>query len=209
MRRMSAMACACAASPAAEISRRVTQALQTVSLTGFEERYPAQLFWRPEQRRRNRRVWSWNHGCCCSTNPFNALDAKLRGTMQMEMRQLIKRIGITAIFVTHDQEEALKMSDRIARGCVPAGSSSSGRRSRFSTGQPAPMSRFRRRVHISGWRRAVKARSPCRTGRGVSTKLGARGARHAAPPQHPDRAGPSSLRRAGAAASVSAAILAR
>jgi len=46
--------------------------------------------------------------------PFNALDAKLRGSMQVELRQLIKRLGMTAIFVTHDQEEALTMSDRIA-----------------------------------------------------------------------------------------------
>jgi ABC-type Fe3+/spermidine/putrescine transport system ATPase subunit len=46
--------------------------------------------------------------------PFNALDAKLRGAMQVELRQLIKRLGMTAIFVTHDQEEALTMSDRIA-----------------------------------------------------------------------------------------------
>jgi ABC-type Fe3+/spermidine/putrescine transport system ATPase subunit len=46
--------------------------------------------------------------------PFNALDAKLRGAMQLELRQLIKRLGITAIFVTHDQEEAMTLSDRIA-----------------------------------------------------------------------------------------------
>ena len=46
--------------------------------------------------------------------PFNALDAKLRGSMQVELRQLIKRLGLTAIFVTHDQEEALTMSDRVA-----------------------------------------------------------------------------------------------
>jgi ABC-type Fe3+/spermidine/putrescine transport system ATPase subunit len=46
--------------------------------------------------------------------PFNALDAKLRGAMQVDLRKLIKRLGMTAIFVTHDQEEALTMSDRVA-----------------------------------------------------------------------------------------------
>ncbi len=100
--------------PAAEIGRRVAQALQTVSLTGFEERYPAQLSGGQQQRVAIARVLVLEPRVLLLDEPFNALDAKLRGTMQMEMRQLIKRLGITAIFVTHDQEEALTMSDRIA-----------------------------------------------------------------------------------------------
>ncbi len=99
---------------AAEIARRVSVALQTVSLTGFEERYPAQLSGGQQQRVAIARVLVLEPRVLLLDEPFNALDAKLRGTMQMEMRQLIKRLGITAIFVTHDQEEALTMSDRIA-----------------------------------------------------------------------------------------------
>ena len=99
---------------AAEIAKRVAVALQTVSLTGFEERYPAQLSGGQQQRVAIARVLVLEPRVLLLDEPFNALDAKLRGTMQMEMRQLIKRLGITAIFVTHDQEEALTMSDRIA-----------------------------------------------------------------------------------------------
>ena len=98
----------------AEIAKRVAMALQTVSLTGFEERYPSQLSGGQQQRVAIARVLVLEPRVLLLDEPFNALDAKLRGTMQMEMRQLIKRLGITAIFVTHDQEEALTMSDRIA-----------------------------------------------------------------------------------------------
>ena len=98
----------------AEIAKRVATALQIVSLTGFEDRYPAQLSGGQQQRVAIARVLVLEPRVLLLDEPFNALDAKLRGTMQMEMRQLIKRLGITAIFVTHDQEEALTMSDRIA-----------------------------------------------------------------------------------------------
>ncbi len=100
--------------PASEIASRVKAALATVSLTGFEERYPSQLSGGQQQRVAIARVLVLAPRVLLLDEPFNALDAKLRGTMQMEMRQLIKRLGITAIFVTHDQEEALTMSDRIA-----------------------------------------------------------------------------------------------
>ncbi len=100
--------------PPAEIATRVKAALATVSLTGFEERYPSQLSGGQQQRVAIARVLVLEPRVLLLDEPFNALDAKLRGTMQMEMRQLIKRLGITAIFVTHDQEEALTMSDRIA-----------------------------------------------------------------------------------------------
>ncbi|UOM35237.1 ABC transporter ATP-binding protein [Acuticoccus sp. I52.16.1] len=98
----------------AEIKRRVAAALETVSLTGFEDRYPAQLSGGQQQRVAIARVMVLEPRVILLDEPFNALDAKLRGTMQVELRQLIKRLGMTAIFVTHDQEEALTMSDRIA-----------------------------------------------------------------------------------------------
>lgn len=100
--------------PRAEIARRVAQALETVSLGGFGDRWPAQLSGGQQQRVAIARVLVLEPRVLLLDEPFNALDAKLRGTMQVELRQLIKRLGITAIFVTHDQEEALTMSDRIA-----------------------------------------------------------------------------------------------
>jgi ABC-type Fe3+/spermidine/putrescine transport system ATPase subunit len=98
----------------AEIEARVAAVLETVSLTGFEGRYPAQLSGGQQQRVAIARVLVLEPRVLLLDEPFNALDAKLRGAMQVDLRQLIKRLGITAIFVTHDQEEALTMSDRIA-----------------------------------------------------------------------------------------------
>ncbi|MEM0908073.1 MAG: ABC transporter ATP-binding protein [Pseudomonadota bacterium] len=100
--------------PRAQIAERIRDALATVSLTGLEERYPAQLSGGQQQRVAIARVLVLEPRVLLLDEPFNALDAKLRGAMQVELRQLIKRLGMTSIFVTHDQEEALTMSDRIA-----------------------------------------------------------------------------------------------
>ena len=100
--------------PRSAVARRVASALETVSLTGFEDRYPAQLSGGQQQRVAIARVLVMEPRVLLLDEPFNALDAKLRGAMQVELRQLIKRLGLTSIFVTHDQEEALTMSDRIA-----------------------------------------------------------------------------------------------
>jgi ABC-type Fe3+/spermidine/putrescine transport system ATPase subunit len=98
----------------AEIAPRVARALQTVALTGFDDRFPAQLSGGQQQRVAIARVLVLEPRVLLLDEPFNALDAKLRAAMQLDLRLLIKRVGITAIFVTHDQEEALTMSDRIA-----------------------------------------------------------------------------------------------
>ncbi|MFK7880851.1 ABC transporter ATP-binding protein [Roseobacter sp.] len=97
-----------------EADTKVNEALTTVSLTGFEKRYPAQLSGGQQQRVAIARVLVMEPRVLLLDEPFNALDAKLRGAMQVELRQLIKELGLTSIFVTHDQEEALTMSDRIA-----------------------------------------------------------------------------------------------
>ncbi len=107
--------------PRTEVEARVAEALDTVSLTGFEDRYPAQLSGGQQQRVAIARILVMEPRVLLLDEPFNALDAKLRGTMQVELRLLIKRLGLTSIFVTHDQEEALTMSDRIAvmrDGCI-------------------------------------------------------------------------------------------
>lgn len=100
--------------PRKEIRAKVSDALSTVSLSGFEKRFPAQLSGGQQQRVAIARVLVMEPRVMLLDEPFNALDAKLRGTMQVELRQLIKELGLTSIFVTHDQEEALTMSDRIA-----------------------------------------------------------------------------------------------
>lgn len=100
--------------PRREIARRVSEALASVSLTGFERRYPSQLSGGQQQRVAIARVLVLEPRVLLLDEPFSALDAKLRGAMQVELRALIKRLGMTAIFVTHDQDEALTLSDRIA-----------------------------------------------------------------------------------------------
>jgi ABC-type Fe3+/spermidine/putrescine transport system ATPase subunit len=100
--------------PATDIARKVEAALATVSLAGFGERFPNQLSGGQQQRVAIARVLVLEPRVLLLDEPFNALDAKLRGSMQVELRHLIKRLGITAIFVTHDQEEAMTLSDRIA-----------------------------------------------------------------------------------------------
>ncbi|MCU0906101.1 MAG: ABC transporter ATP-binding protein [Rhodobacteraceae bacterium] len=100
--------------PRAEIAQAVARALETVALSAFADRWPAQLSGGQQQRVAVARVLVLEPRVLLLDEPFSALDAKLRGAMQMDLRQLIKRLGITAIFVTHDQEEALVMSDRIA-----------------------------------------------------------------------------------------------
>jgi ABC-type Fe3+/spermidine/putrescine transport system ATPase subunit len=100
--------------PKAEIAAAVARVLQTVSLGSFADRWPSQLSGGQQQRVAVARVLILEPRVLLLDEPFSALDAKLRGAMQVDLRQLIKRLGITAIFVTHDQEEALTMSDRIA-----------------------------------------------------------------------------------------------
>jgi ABC-type Fe3+/spermidine/putrescine transport system ATPase subunit len=98
----------------AEIRARVAQALDLVSLTGFAERYPAQLSGGQQQRVAIARALVLEPEVLLLDEPFNALDAKLRLAMQIELRKLIERVGITSIFVTHDQTEAMTLSDTVA-----------------------------------------------------------------------------------------------
>ena len=99
---------------AATISRRVSEVLQQVELNGYEQRYPRQLSGGQQQRVALARAIVFDPPLLLLDEPFGALDRKLRETMQFEMRRLQQRIGLTTLFVTHDQEEALILSDRIA-----------------------------------------------------------------------------------------------
>ena len=100
--------------PRTEIDKRVSEALSLVELTGFEKRLPRQLSGGQQQRVALARAIVFNPRLLLLDEPFGALDRKLRETMQLEVRRLQRRLGLTTIFITHDQEEALVLSDRIA-----------------------------------------------------------------------------------------------
>jgi spermidine/putrescine transport system ATP-binding protein len=97
-----------------QIRRRVEALLELVDLSGKEERYPQQLSGGEKQRVALARALVLEPAVLLLDEPLGALDQKLRREMQVELRRLRERLGITFIFVTHDQEEALVMSDRIA-----------------------------------------------------------------------------------------------
>ena len=100
--------------PKAEIDRRVGAALAQVALIGLEARKPGQLSGGQQQRVALARALVVEPRVLLCDEPLGALDRKLRQQMQFELKDLQKRLGVTLVFVTHDQEEALAMSDRIA-----------------------------------------------------------------------------------------------
>ena len=100
--------------PAAEIKARVTEILGLVRLAGYEERRPRQLSGGQQQRVALARALVTKPRVLLLDEPLGALDKRLRQQMQIELRQIQREVGITTIFVTHDQEEALTLSDRIA-----------------------------------------------------------------------------------------------
>jgi len=97
-----------------DVHRRVGEALELVQLTGFEKRKPAQLSGGQQQRVALARALVLKPAVLLLDEPLGALDAKLRKQLQIELKALQQQVGITFIYVTHDQEEALTMSDRIA-----------------------------------------------------------------------------------------------
>jgi len=100
--------------PWAEIRKRVRAILEMVELPGKEDRYPHQLSGGERQRVALARALVLEPAVLLLDEPLGALDQKLRQQMQVELKRLRERLGITFIFVTHDQQEALVMSDRIA-----------------------------------------------------------------------------------------------
>jgi putative spermidine/putrescine transport system ATP-binding protein len=97
-----------------EIRRRVAEALALVKLQGLEDRKPSQLSGGQQQRIALARALVIEPKVLLLDEPFSALDKALRGSMQIELKDIQRKLGIATIFVTHDQGEALSLSDRLA-----------------------------------------------------------------------------------------------
>src|SRR5882757_4667170 len=93
---------------------RVAKALEMVQLRGMTERYPAQLSGGQQQRVALARALVFEPQLVLMDEPLGALDKQLREHMQIELKELHRQLGVTFVFVTHDQGEALTMSDRVA-----------------------------------------------------------------------------------------------
>src|SRR5690349_24054153 len=100
--------------PKDEAGKKTEEALRLVQLEGFQKRRPSQLSGGQQQRVALARALVLNPAVLLLDEPLGALDAKLRKALQIELKALQQQVGITFIYVTHDQEEALTMSDRIA-----------------------------------------------------------------------------------------------
>ena len=107
--------------PETEIDQRVMEMLEVVNLKGFEKRHVSQLSGGQQQRVAIARALVNRPKVLLLDEPLGALDLKLRKDMQLELKKIQQQVGITFIYVTHDQEEALTMSDTIVvmdKGCI-------------------------------------------------------------------------------------------
>ena len=100
--------------PRGEIKKKVAQMLELVQLEGYEKRKPSELSGGQKQRVAIARALVNNPKILLLDEPLGALDLQLRRAMQIELKHLQKKLGITFIYITHDQEEDINMSDRIA-----------------------------------------------------------------------------------------------
>ena len=100
--------------PKAEIDRRVAEVLELVHLSGRDKHYPSQLSGGQQQRVALARAIVFHPRALLLDEPLGALDRNLRAALQLEIRRIHREVGTTLVFVTHDQEEAMNLSDRIA-----------------------------------------------------------------------------------------------
>ena len=100
--------------PGQEMREQARQVLELVGLTGLEDRYPAQLSGGQQQRVALARALVTHPKVLLLDEPLSNLDAKLREELRFEIKSLVRRLGITSVYVTHDQAEAMVISDRIA-----------------------------------------------------------------------------------------------
>lgn len=100
--------------PKAEIRENVDRLIELVELGEHRDKYPAQLSGGQQQRVAIARALAYNPEVLLFDEPFGALDAQIRSTLRRQIRALLKKINVPSIFITHDQEEALELGDRIA-----------------------------------------------------------------------------------------------
>ncbi len=100
--------------PEADVTRRVRAALDLVRLSGMEDRMPAKMSGGQQQRVALARALVYEPPLLLMDEPLSALDKKLREEIQFEIRRIHRETGVTILYVTHDQEEAMRLSDRIA-----------------------------------------------------------------------------------------------
>ena len=187
-----------------EVRRRVGDALALVRLDGYEKRKPNQLSGGQQQRVALARALANRPDVLLLDEPLGALDLKLRRQLQVELKRIQQEVGITFIYVTHDQEEALTMSDRIAvmnaghveqlghaRGALRA-ARDAVRRRLHRHHQPAARDRRRRRAargsrRASRWPSTATARRPAPASRSASGPSRSGSCRR--PPRAPSRPG--------------------
>lgn len=102
-----------AGKPKAEVKQRVAEMLSLIHMEEFEKRYPGQLSGGQQQRVALTRALAFHPQVLLLDEPLSALDAKIRVELRLEIRRIQQQLGITTIYVTHDQEEALSLSDRV------------------------------------------------------------------------------------------------
>ena len=159
--------------PRAEIAPKVERALAMVRLEGLADRRPQQLSGGQQQRVAVARALVFEPQLVLMDEPLGALDKQLREQMQFEIKHLHERLGVTMVYVTHDQGEALTMSDRIAvfnagrsaRSPSRAGSTRSPTRC-SSRSSSARTTSLRRHGARSAWRPVQRRAARRRTGRG-------------------------------------------
>lgn len=100
--------------PKSEITERIDELIELVNLQEHRKKFPSQLSGGQQQRVAIARALAYNPEILLFDEPFSALDAQIRQRLRREIRQLLKKINVPAIFITHDQEEALEIGDRIA-----------------------------------------------------------------------------------------------
>ena len=100
--------------PKEQIKKEIKKMLELVRMEGYEKKYPNQLSGGQQQRIAIARALVLKPSLLLLDEPFSALDAKIRGQMREELKRIQREAGLTVIFVTHDQEEAMAISDRIA-----------------------------------------------------------------------------------------------
>ena len=156
-RRTSPTGSSCESSTRATIAERVAAGLAQVNLAGLEHRYPGQLSGGQQQRVALARALVLNPDILLLDEPLSNLDAKIRVQVRAEIRKLQKDLGITTVYVTHDQEEALSLSDRVA--VMRDGPRPPGRASQELYERPRRPVRGRLRRHLTIFFRARAASS--------------------------------------------------